>query len=134
MTKISNARDRAEELLQNLQKTARELLDAEEGLIKAVRAMVEQNGFSAAEVKKRLEEMVGRIKANNLWERVAKSDTAVAIADYRGQVERRASKSVKKLLSSFPVANKNEVAELTQQVKALNNKVLELAKRLDSAA
>jgi hypothetical protein len=134
MAKTNTARDRAEELLQTLQKRARDLLDAEEGLVKAVRDLIEQKGFTPAEVKKKLEELVGRIKANKLWDRVAKSDAIVALSDYRGEVERRATESVQKLLASLPVANKSEVAELEKQLRELTDKVKELAQKLDARA
>src|SRR4051812_48080006 len=121
MAKMNTARDRAEEVLQTLQKRARELLDAEEGLVRAVKDLVEQNGFTPAEVKKKLEELVGRIKANKVWDRVAKSDAVVALGDYRGEVERRATESVQRLLHSLPVANKSDVVELEKQVRELTD-------------
>src|SRR5688500_16810553 len=104
---MSTARDRAEELLANLQKRAKDLLSAEEGLVRTVRDLVENYGLSPDEVKKRLEELVGRIKANGLWERIRQNETIVALSDYRGEVERRAQA----LLQSLPVATKAEVQE-----------------------
>src|SRR5688572_6298998 len=101
---MSTARDRAEELLASLQKRARELLSAEEGLVRTVRDLVDNVGFSPDEVKKRLDELVGKIKANNVWERLKANDTLVALNDYRGEVERRAQA----MLQSLPVASKQE--------------------------
>jgi polyhydroxyalkanoate synthesis regulator phasin len=124
---MSTARDRAEELLANLQKRARDFLSAEEGLVRTVRDMIDDAGWSPDEAKKRLEELVGRIKANNVWERLFNNDNlVVALNDYRGEVEKKA----KELLQSLPVASKAEVAELQAQVKKLEKQLAALSAKL----
>src|SRR5689334_17030724 len=100
VTTINTARDRAEELLASLQKKAKELLEVEEGLVKTVRALVEERGFSPAEVKKKLDELVGAIKSNKVWERVKLADAVVVLNDYRGELERRVEDTVKLFLAS----------------------------------
>ncbi len=130
VTSLNTAKGRAEELLQNLQKKARELLEAEEGLVHTVRALVEERGFAPAEVKKKLDELVGALKANKVWERVKQSDAVVVLNDYRGEVERKVEESVQKLLANLPVATKADVTELSAQVNALSAKVVALAEKL----
>ena len=120
---MSTARDRAEELLTNLQKRAREFLSAEE-LVNTVRDLVENAGLTPDEVKKRLEEVVGRIKANGVWERIRTNETIVALGDYRSEVERRAQS----LLASLPVASKSDVQGLQGRLAKLERKVAELGK------
>jgi polyhydroxyalkanoate synthesis regulator phasin len=119
---MSTARDRAEELLSNLQKRAKDLLSAEEGLVRTVRDMIDNAGWSPDEVKKRLEEVVGRIKANGVWERLRSNETLVALSDYRGEVERR----TRELLANLPVASKNDLSELAAKVAKLEKKVASL--------
>ncbi len=132
MTTIETARNRAEELLQNLQKKAKDLLEAEDGVIKTVRALVEEKGLAPHEVQKKLEELVGRIKANKVWERVKTSDALHTFNDYRGEVEKRVEDGVQRLMHALSVASTNEVADLTKQVTALNKKVNALSKKLDT--
>jgi len=133
MTTIETARTRAEELLQNLQKKAKELLEAEDGVVKTVRALVEEKGLAPAEVQKKLEELVGRIKANKVWERVKASNALATFNDYRGEVQHKVDDTVQRIMHSLSVASSNEVADLTKQVTALNKKVNELTKKLDGA-
>ena len=86
---LATAKNRAEELISNLQKRARGLIDSEAGLVNTVRELIEERGMSRQEVLDALEEAVGRLKANELWEQVSSSKTVVALSDYRGEVERR---------------------------------------------
>ena len=86
---LATAKTRAEELISNLQKRARGLIDSEAGVVTALRELVEERGMSRQEVRDALEEAVGRLKANELWEQVSASKTVVALSDYRGEVERR---------------------------------------------
>jgi polyhydroxyalkanoate synthesis regulator phasin len=120
---MSTARDRAEELLANLQKRAKDLLSAEEGLVRTVRDLIENAGWTPEEVRKRLEELVGRIKANKVWERLNVSGKLVALGDYRDEVERRAQQ----LLGNLPVVSKQEVQELSDRVASLEQKLEKLA-------
>ncbi len=132
MTTIETARTRAEELLGNLQKKAKDLLEAEEGVVKTVRALVEEKGLAPQEVQKKLEELVGRIKANKVWERVKASEAFATINDYRGEVERKVEDSVQKVMHALSLASRTELADLTKQVTALNKKVNDLSKKVDS--
>lgn len=132
MTTIETARTRAEELLQNLQKKAKELLEAEDGVVKTVRVLVEEKGLTPAEVQKKLEEVVGLIKANKIWERVKASNALATFNDYRGEVQHKAEDAVQRIMHSLSVATSGEIADLTKQVTALNKKVNELTKKLDN--
>ncbi len=132
MTTINNARDRAEELLHNLQKRARELLEAEEGLVSTVRALVEERGFTPGEVKKKLDELVGLIKSNTVWERVSASGALGMLADARGEVERRVEGSVQRLLSSLSIASRTDVDDLGRQLSALESKLSDLEHKLEA--
>jgi polyhydroxyalkanoate synthesis regulator phasin len=131
MTTIETAKNRAEELFQNLQKKAKDLLDAEEGVVKTVRALVEEKGLAPHEVQKKLEEVVGLIKANKVWDRVKQSDAFATLTDYRGEVERKVEDSVQRLMHALSLASRAELADLTKQVTALNKKVNDLSKKLD---
>jgi polyhydroxyalkanoate synthesis regulator phasin len=132
MTTIETARTRAEELLQNLQKKAKDLIEAEDGVVKTVRALVEEKGLAPHEVQKKLEELVGRIKANKVWDRVKASNTLATFNDYRGEMQHKMDDTVQRIMHSLSVASTNEVADLTKQVTALNRKVNELTKKLDT--
>ncbi len=126
--RVTQAKDRAEELLTGLQKRARELLAAEEGLVKTVRDLIEKGNISPAEVKKRLDTVVGHIKANKVWERLRTSDAIVALSDYRDEVERRVEESVRRLLGSLQIVTKNDLTALKAELAALEKKVDALKK------
>lgn len=132
MATMNNARDRAEDLLQNLQRKAREWLEAEEGLVHTVRDLVEERGLSAQDVQRRLDELLGRIRAAKVWERLSQNEKVVALSDYRGEVEKRVDEVTARVVQSLPVAKRAEVDELTKQVKSLNRKVSELARKVKS--
>jgi len=132
MTTIETAKTRAEELLHNLQKKARSYLEAEEGLIKTVRQVMEEKGLGPAETRKKLEELVGHIKANKIWDRVKTSDTMAAFTDYRDEMERRVEDTMHRLVDSFSLASKGDVQDLAKQVTALNKKVNELSKKVEA--
>ncbi len=131
MTTIETARTRAEELLQNLQKRAKDLLEAEDGVVKTVRQLIEEKGLAPHEVQKKLEELVGRIKAAKVWDRVKTSEAMHTLNDYRGEVERRVEDSMQRVMHALSLASKAELADLSKQVTALNKKVNELTKKLD---
>ena len=128
----ANARDRAEDLLHTLQSRAREWVDAEEGLVHTIRDLVDDKGLSSAEVKRRLEDLLGRIKANEFWERLTSNDKVVALTDYRDEVEKKVEEAVTRVLERFPLASKAEVTGLAKQVKSLNRKVNDLGRKLKS--
>jgi polyhydroxyalkanoate synthesis regulator phasin len=126
------ARDKAEELLQTLQRRARELLEAEDRLLKLVRNLIDDHGLSPNEVRKRLEDLLGRIKAHKLWERLRGSDAVIALSDYRDGFERYAEESISRLLGSLPVATKDELKSLKDQLTALERRLSNLTGRLDN--
>lgn len=125
---VTTARDRAEELLHSLQKRAREIVDAEDGLIKTARDLVEQ-GIAPQDVKKRLEELMEFIKTNRIVDGIKNNETVVALNDYRGEIERKADEHLQKFLGSLQIASRTDIAELQQQIKELNKKVSGLAKK-----
>lgn len=127
----NSARDRAEDLLQNVGRMAREWLDAEEGLVQSLRDLVEERGFSPPEVRRRLDELLGRIKAAKVWERVTANDRVIALSDYRDEVEKRVEEVASQIIESLPLARKSEVSALQKQVKTLTRKVNELSKKLE---
>jgi polyhydroxyalkanoate synthesis regulator phasin len=115
--------------LHHLQKRARDLVDAEDGLGRTVRDLVEENGLSPAEVKKRLDEVVGRLRANGVWERLRTSEAAVALSDYRDEMERRVEETVKRLLGSLQLASRADLEHLEGEVTALRRKLESLRKQ-----
>ena len=127
---LATAKNRAEELISNLQKRARGLIDSEAGLVNTVRELIEERGMSRQEVLDALEEAVGRLKANELWEQVSSSKTVVALSDYRGEVERRVEDSVKGVLGSLQIASSEDLAKVEKKVKSLTRKVNDLSKQL----
>lgn len=122
MTSTNKARDRAEELLHNLQRRAREWAEAEEGLVATVREMVEDRGFSSGEVKRRLDDALGRLKSNAVWERLRLNEAASTISGYRGELERRVDGSVQRLLSALPIVSKSDLKRVEEEVVALRKK------------
>ena len=127
---LATAKNRAEELISNLQKRARGLIDSEAGLVNTVRELIEERGMSRQEVLDALEEAVGRLKAKELWEQVSSSKTVVALSDYRGEVERRVEDSVKGVLGSLQIASSEDLAKVEKKVKSLTRKVNDLSKQL----
>jgi len=126
----NTARDRAEDLLQNLQKRARELLEAEEGVVQTVKDLVEEKGISAQDARRRLEEVMGRIRTAKVWERIKSDERVVALGDYRDELEKRAEEAVNGVLRSLPVATKADLNSLQDQIKSLNRKVGEMGRSL----
>ncbi len=128
---MSNAaKDRAEELIHNLQKRARELVDAEEGLVRTVRDLVEEKGLAPNDVKKRLDDVVGRLKANKLWESIRNSDAVVALNDYRDEFETRVEDAVKRFMSTLQLVTKADIAALEKESKSLRRKLNDLKKQV----
>lgn len=127
---LATAKTRAEELISNLQKRARTLIDSEAGVVTALRELVEERGMSRQEVREALEEAVGRLKANELWEQVSSSKTVVALSDYRGEVKGRVEDSVKSVLGSLQIASSEDLQKVEKKVKSLTRKVNELSKQL----
>ncbi len=128
---MSNAaRDRAEELFHNLQNRARDLVDAEEGLVRTVRDLVEEKGLAPNDVKKRLDDVVGRLKANKFWESIRTSDAVVALSDYRDEFETRVEEAVQRFMSTLQLVTKTDVAGLEKELESLRRKVGNLKKQI----
>ena len=126
---MNTAKDRAEEWLHNLQRRGRDLIEAEDGLAKTVRDLIDKQGLQPAEVRRRLEELVGRLKAASVLERVRSSEAVVFLNDYRGGFEKRAEEQVHRLLGSLQIATRTDVEHLSKQVKTLSRKITDLSKR-----
>ncbi len=129
----TTAKDRAEELLHKLQKRAKELLEAQDGVVQTVRDLVEDKGLAPAEVKKRLEDVLGKLAANSLWERLRTSDAVVALSDYRDEIERRVEDKVHKLLGNLQLVTKADLRELEGEVASLKKKLENIKKQVSKA-
>ena len=129
----NTAKDRAEEMFHNLQKKARDLVDAEEGLVRTVRDLIEEKGLAPTEVKKRLDDTLGNLKANTLWERLRTSDPVVALSDYRDEFERKVEDSVGRLLSTLQIVTKSDLEAVESQISSLRKKVDNLKKQVSKA-
>jgi hypothetical protein len=123
------AKDKTEEVLQVLQKKAREFLAAEEGLVEAARELLEDKKWNTQEIKKRLEEGFGRLKAHTLWERLRQLDSVVVLGDYKDGFEKRVEDTVHAILNSLQIANKGELAALSREVSVLRDRLEKLTPR-----
>ena len=86
MTKT--AKNRAEDLFHGLQKKAKAFAEAEEGVVHTAKDLM-RNGLSAADVTSKLEELVGKVKANAILEKLDPQGALAAFNGYRDDVERR---------------------------------------------
>jgi len=130
MSLTTNARDRAEEMFQLLQKRARELLDAEEGLARTVRDMVEQAGISPVEVRKSLEELLGRLGANKIVERLRATEPSILWSDTVDGFERRVDTSIHWLLSSLQIASADDMRDMRDDLAAMRERLDQIDARL----
>lgn len=103
---MHTARDRAEELLETLQRRAKDFVAADEGLLKSVR------------------------DASHLLERPAVHDAMATLADYREELERRLEAVVHRVLASLQLATHADLdgvnarlATLTQRIEQLQAKI-----------
>ncbi len=128
----ANARDRAEDLLQNLQTKARDWIEAEEGLVQTIGDLVEEKGLSPAETRHRLEDLVGRWKANKLWEPLSSKDKVSALGDYRDEIERRVEDTAARVVDSLPVASRNDLDALRRQIDRANRALEGLSRRVEA--
>ena len=127
---VDGAIERAEELFQTLQTRARDLLEAEEGVVATVRELVDERGLKPADVKETLDEAMGRIKSNELWDKITNSSTVAALSDYLDDLERRVEAVVERLLGTFNIATRAELEDIEKKYKSLNRKVNELNRKL----
>ena len=127
---LATAKTRAEELIGSLQKRARGLIDSEAGVVTTLRELVDERGITKQEVQDVLEDAVGRLKANELWNQVSGSKTVVALSDYRGEVERKVEDSVKTVLASLQIATSDDLVSVEKKVKSLTRKVNDLSKQV----
>jgi polyhydroxyalkanoate synthesis regulator phasin len=124
MSIATQARDRAEEMLHQMQRKAREFLDAEQGLARTARDLIEQKGFAPAEVRRNLEDLVGRIRANKIFESIRNAEPQELWTETVGGIERRVDDSMHWLLSTLRVAT-------TEEMKALRRELNDLKERID---
>ena len=127
---INAAKDRADQVWQKLQTRARELIEAEEGLVASIRELLEENGISQAEISKKLEEFLGKVKANKVWDKAFGADGVVSLSDYREELEKRAEDTRSKVMTSLNLASVSEVQALEKQLKSLNRKVNEVNRKV----
>jgi len=127
---VDIAFERAEELFQTLQARARDLLEAEEGVVATVRELVDERGLKPSDVKQKLDEAMGRIKSNELWDKIIKSSTVAVLSDYRDDLERRVEAVVERILGTFNIATRADLEDLEKKYKSLNRKVNELNRKV----
>ena len=127
---INAAKDRADQVWQKLQTRAREFIEAEEGLVASVRELLEDKGISQVEISKKLEEFLGKVKANKVWEKVSGSNAVIALSDYREEFEKKAEDTRLKVMSTLQVASASDVEALQKQLKSLNRKVNEVNRKV----
>lgn len=116
-------RERAELLLSGLQKHARELLAAQEGLVRTVRHLVEERGLAPSDVKKRLEDVLGRVQTATLWSRLKGLDASTAFNEAKDGVERRMEDTVQRFIDNLPVASKTDLKAIEGELNALKRRV-----------
>ena len=129
----TTARDRAEELVHNLQTRVKDFLAAEDGLVKAARDLIEQRGLAPADVRKRLDELMGRIRASKVWEQIHGDQAIETLNGYRDEAQRRVEGAVQKLASSFQIATKGDFKKVGDEIRTLTRKVEELSKEFTGA-
>ena len=123
MLSATQARDRAEEMVQLMQKRARDLLDAEDGLARTARDLIEQKGLAPAEVRRNLEELVGRIRATKVLERIRNTEPQEIWTDTVEGLERRVDSSVQWLMSTLQLATAEEMKSLHRDIKSLRERI-----------
>ena len=114
---INAAKDRADQLWQELQSRAREFIEAEEGLVASVRELLDDTGIGQAEISKKLEELLGRVKATKIWEKVSGSRAITSLGDYRTELEKRAEDTRGRVFSASRLASLSEVEALEKKLK-----------------
>ncbi len=123
MGMVQVAKDKADDMLQVLQKKARDFLTAEEHLVEAAKALLEEKKWSSQDLRKRLEEGLGRFKANSVLERLRQWDSVVVLGDYKEGIEKRVETTVHSILESLQIASKADIAALSQEIAALRDRL-----------
>jgi len=130
LTTVEGARERAEELLSSLQGKARDLAEARQGLLSTVTDLVDEKGLKPADVKETLDEMLGRIKANELWDELTASNTVATLTDYREELERQIEAVVTRIMSTLNIATRADIDAMDKKLKSMNRKVNELNRKV----
>lgn len=130
LTTVEGARERAEELLSSLQGKARELADARQGLLTTVTDLVGEKGLKPADVKETLDELLGRIKSNELWDELTASNTVATLSDYREELERQIEAVVTRIMSTLNIATRADLDAMEKKLKGMNRKVNELSRKV----
>jgi polyhydroxyalkanoate synthesis regulator phasin len=113
---LNGARERAEELLQNLHKRARDLWESDTA--HSVRSLIDDNA-AAHQARRHFDATVEKVKASPLGHYLNPHE-----------IEKLAQTSWHRFLEILPVATKTELAEVGKQVKSLNKKISELSKKM----
>ena len=130
LTTVEGARERAEELLSSLQGKARDLAEARQGLLSTVTDLVDEKGLKPADVKETLDEMLGRIKANELWDELTASNTVATLTDYREELERQIEAVVTRIMSTLNIATRADIDAMDKKLKSMNRKVNDLNRKV----
>jgi polyhydroxyalkanoate synthesis regulator phasin len=130
LTTVEGARERAEELLSSLQGRARELAEARQGLITTVTDLVNEKGLKPADVKGTLDDLLGRIKSNELWDELTASNTVATLSDYREELERQIEAVVTRIMSTLNIATRADLEAMDKKLKGMNRKVNELSRKV----
>ena len=75
-------------------------------------------------------ELLGKVKANKVWEKVFGEASVISLSDYREEIEKKAEGTRAKVMTSLQLASTAEVAALQKQVKSLNRKVNDMNRKL----
>ena len=112
---MNQARERAEEFFKNLQKRAREIMDADAGFKRRVKTFMDQKSITPGEARRRFDAAVKHLKAHS-----------AAQGQRLRDMERRASDSLQRWFSALPSASKGALTDAGKQVKTLNKKFIAL--------
>ena len=129
MTK-QTARNKAEEAWTSLQQKAREFIEAEQGLVASAKELIDENGLSPKDVNKMLEDVLGRIKGNRVWDTLSTNSAVATLSDYRTDLEQKVEQVATRIFSSLQIATTADLAAVEKKVKSLNRKTNELNRKL----
>jgi len=85
--------------------------------------LVEERGLAPHDVKKRLEDVLGRVQTANLWEKLKGLDAQAALMDAKDGVERRMEDTVQRFIDNLPVATKTDLKAIESELNALKRRV-----------